>query len=120
MVLASLRAGGGTESKIRELGWFAINLLEASEAGVALCRRFSRCDGDRFQGVEIFSGSTGAPLLVASVATAECRVEAVVPVGDHTAVIGRVVALRTATGEPLIRHGMHYCLPAPVVNDRST
>ncbi len=58
---------------------------------------------------------TGAPLLAGALATLECRTDAVHDGGDHTIIIGRVLAASTpnaaAAGTPLLRYaGAYRCL----------
>ena len=47
---------------------------------------------------------SGAPLVSGALATLECRTEQRVPAGDHTLVIGRVLAAHAPVGveEPLL------------------
>ncbi|MGH8923709.1 MAG: flavin reductase family protein [Acidimicrobiia bacterium] len=87
-------AGAQSESwpVIKAVGPFAVNVLAEGQA--ELCKRFSRKGVDRFAGVVERPGSTGAPLLVdASVASFECLPHSEHVAGDHTLVVGRVVAL---------------------------
>ena len=48
---------------------------------------------DRFEGVDWLPGATGAPILGEALAWVECLLEREDDGGDHTIVIGRVVAL---------------------------
>jgi 3-hydroxy-9,10-secoandrosta-1,3,5(10)-triene-9,17-dione monooxygenase reductase component len=87
-------AGAQSESwpVIKAVGPFAVNIL--AEGQGALCKRFSRKGLDRFAGIAERPGYTGAPLLVdASVASLECLPHSEHVAGDHTIVVGRVVAL---------------------------
>ena len=53
---------------------------------------------------------TGVPLLNASLATLECRTQAVYDGGDHTIVVGRVLCVATPLGEgkPLVYYEGEY------------
>jgi 3-hydroxy-9,10-secoandrosta-1,3,5(10)-triene-9,17-dione monooxygenase reductase component len=87
-------AGAQSESwpVIRAVGPFAVNIL--AEGQGELCKRFSRKGLDRFTGIVERPGFTGAPLLVdSSVASLECVSHSEHVAGDHTIVVGRVVAL---------------------------
>jgi flavin reductase (DIM6/NTAB) family NADH-FMN oxidoreductase RutF len=80
---------------------FAVNVLADFQIG--LSHQFSALDGDRWRGVEVFSGANGCPLLVKALAGFEGRVEAVHDGGDHTVIVGRVERLyRSENGRPLI------------------
>jgi flavin reductase (DIM6/NTAB) family NADH-FMN oxidoreductase RutF len=48
--------------------------------------------------------ASGAPLVGGALATVECRTEQTVPAGDHTLLIGRVLAARVPSpeGAPLV------------------
>ncbi len=53
---------------------------------------------------------SGAPLVDGALAAVECRTEQRVTAGDHTLVIGRVLATRLTHGEsgPLLYHSGRY------------
>ncbi|MDN3297065.1 flavin reductase family protein [Streptomyces ficellus] len=100
---------------IRSGGEFAVNVLVHGQA--ALARRFA--DPDRRSGHGHFAGvshrrgaRTGAPLLCGTTAWFECRVDQVLPAGDHDIVLARVLAAGpdptgTAAAEedrPLVYH----------------
>ena len=64
-------------------------------------------------GVPSYSGPvTGAPLLAGALATLECRTDAVHDGGDHTIVIGQVLAASSPdtafAGTPLLRYAGGY------------
>lgn len=67
-----------------------------------LARAFSRTGGDKFRGVGWSPGPNGAPRLHEALAWIDCRVEHVYDGGDHHLVIGRILALETGDGEPLL------------------
>ena len=58
---------------------------------------------------------TGAPILEGGLAWLDCRVEATYPGGDHTIVVGRVVAAGVAADQddPLIYFASQYRRLAP-------
>ena len=64
--------------------------------------RKSRNVPDKLQQADYHAGETGAPLLAAALGYVECRVVSEHATGDHTLVVGEVVAagLREA-GPPL-------------------
>ena len=88
---------------IRAAGHFAVNVLASGQRELAgLLGRRSRNVPDKLQQAEYTAGETGAPVLAAALGYVECRVVQEVPVGDHTLVVGEIVAARLhQAGEPL-------------------
>jgi flavin reductase (DIM6/NTAB) family NADH-FMN oxidoreductase RutF len=93
-ILISLENVSNTLAKMRASGAFAINVLKVKQQHLAL--RFARKQQDghkSFADVALHVGSTGAPLWSEALAGIECRVAMEYPGGDHTLVLGEVVAL---------------------------
>ncbi|HET9691874.1 MAG TPA: flavin reductase family protein, partial [Acidimicrobiales bacterium] len=57
---------------------------------------------DKFSGVGWEATLTGSPRLAGALAWVDCRVDTVHEAGDHWLVVGSVVDLGSAAGEPLI------------------
>ena len=57
---------------------------------------------ERFQGLELGEGPLGSPLLPDTLAWLECRVREVWPAGDHSVILGEVIACESHPGEPLL------------------
>ncbi len=94
LVLISLEHQSNTLAVLRRSGVFAINALTAAQQHLA--RRFARkeVDGHKpFSDIALRTGVTGAPLFTESLARIECRLASEYPGGDHTLVLGAVVAL---------------------------
>jgi flavin reductase (DIM6/NTAB) family NADH-FMN oxidoreductase RutF len=92
---------------IQSQGLFAVNFLASHQAAVSA--KFARGDHDKFAAVEwISSECAGVPLLSDVRAHAECSVESVIPVGDHTLIIGRIVAGRVSEKIPLAYCSRQY------------
>jgi flavin reductase (DIM6/NTAB) family NADH-FMN oxidoreductase RutF/DNA-binding IclR family transcriptional regulator len=83
-----------TFPKIREAGFFCVNVLAANQE--AVCRAFASRSGDKFAGVAWRSSSSGAPLIEGAVAWVDCDIDAIHEAGDHNIVIGRVRALEVS------------------------
>jgi flavin reductase (DIM6/NTAB) family NADH-FMN oxidoreductase RutF len=94
-------SGGGSPGK-----HFAINVLASDQEDIA--RRFARPAPDKFAGLAWRTGIFGAPLLDRCIAHIECKLEHVVPGGDHVIVIGRVHRVRVYDGEPLVFHRSRF------------
>lgn len=85
---------------------FAVNILGEDQEEVS--RRFASRDVDRFNGVGYRHGTTGSPLLEGAIARIECRVTEAYPGGDHTIVVGELVATEVADGKPLVYYRGGY------------
>ncbi len=82
-------------------GRFCVNVLADSQEEE--CLTIARRKTDKFDGLDWAPGPTGLPVLNGSLATVECRTEAIHRAGDHDIVIGRVQALAPGTGRlPLL------------------
>lgn len=100
LVLWSLGKSSQSHEAFCNGGKFAINVLAADQR--ELCKQFTRKDIDRFAGVELIEGVTGAPLIPGCLAWFECTLEHAYEGGDHTILVGRVVRFAQGEGEPLI------------------
>jgi flavin reductase (DIM6/NTAB) family NADH-FMN oxidoreductase RutF len=98
--LHAVIANGETASQ------FAVNILESKQEEMA--RRFAEEHPDRFDGVGFTRGTTGAPIIDDCLAVIECEVQSRHPAGDHTIVIGAVIASATSEGSPLLYYRGGY------------
>jgi flavin reductase (DIM6/NTAB) family NADH-FMN oxidoreductase RutF len=85
---------------------FVINVLSSHQE--ALSRRFADPHDDRFEGVGYHGGQHTGVLLDGALAHIECVRHDTVEAGDHTIVIGRVVAGETVDGRPLLYYRGGY------------
>jgi flavin reductase (DIM6/NTAB) family NADH-FMN oxidoreductase RutF len=80
---------------------FIVHLLGAGQQSLA--EHFARSQEDKFAGIAHGLGWGGCPRLSRAIAWIECVPHEIVPAGDHTIVIGRVVALESAGDDaPLV------------------
>jgi flavin reductase (DIM6/NTAB) family NADH-FMN oxidoreductase RutF len=93
-------ATGNTASR------FAVNILRSNQEDIA--RRFAEEHPDRFEGIGFSRGTTGAPIIDDCLAVIECEVQSRHPAGDHTIVIGAVIASATSEGSPLLYYRGGY------------
>ena len=92
---------------VAEAGQFAVNVL--SENQEALARQFAEQDTDRFAGARISRGATGLALLDGAAARLECAIVARHRGGDHTIVVGEVLAATALEdGRPLVYQRGEY------------
>jgi flavin reductase len=112
LFLVSVHKDARLNQRIKEEGYYAVNLLSADQEG--LSRLFS--SPERSSGASALNslgggyGKTGAPLAAGSLAAIECELETVYPGGDHDLFLGRVVAVHmgdTRQG-PLVFHEGSY------------
>uniref|UniRef100_A0AAU2JW90 Flavin reductase family protein n=1 Tax=Streptomyces sp. NBC_00049 TaxID=2903617 RepID=A0AAU2JW90_9ACTN len=117
LILVSVKADGRMRPRISRSGSFAVNIL--SEAQKDLAQEF--CRPDRSEGwaamrrLSAQEGVTGNAVLPAAEAYVECVLDAEHEAGDHTLLIGRVVALSAdpSSSAPLLFHrGRFERLPA--------
>lgn len=87
---------------------FAVNIL--GEDAEDLSNRFAMIPpGERFDGVAFRAESTGAPVIQRAAAWLDCRIAQLHDAGDHTIVVGEVVACDAdQSAEPLVYHGGAY------------
>ena len=79
---------------------FAVNMLEESQEVIS--RRFASSRTDPFEGLDFDRSAHGCPLLRDVLATLECRVVDRLPGGDHTIVVGKVLAMDVSDRKPLL------------------
>jgi 3-hydroxy-9,10-secoandrosta-1,3,5(10)-triene-9,17-dione monooxygenase reductase component len=101
MIAISPSRTSTTWPRLRETASFAVSILKREQE--ALCRAFSVSGGDKFAGVEWSpTEMTGSPVIDGALAWIDCRIGAVHEMGDHYFVVGHVVGLDSAVGEPLV------------------
>ncbi len=79
---------------------FAVNVLGAGQQ--ALANKFAKSSDDKFTGVDWTPGLGGAPLLLDSVASFQCRAANRYYGGDHVIFLGAVEAYAYNGKEPLL------------------
>lgn len=85
---------------------FAVNVLSAGQESIS--RRFSEQIDDRFDGIGYVRGITGCAILGGILGHLECDIEARHPGGDHTILVGRVIAAAVHKGSPLLYYRGGY------------
>ncbi|MCE1179764.1 MAG: flavin reductase family protein [Micrococcales bacterium] len=101
MVTVALDNGSGLLHKIRESERFAINVLSESQSDIALT--FATKGADKFSETE-WEDHGGAPRINGSTGWLLCDVASFVEGGDHTILLGSVVAAEDSPDAPLIYH----------------
>ncbi len=113
LVLLSVRAGSRMHGVLTRQPHWAASVLSAGQQPVAARFAVSQRPTDRllFADLAHHRGPyTGALILDHALAAVECRTEQVVPAGDHTLVIGRVLAAerRNPDAPALLRFRSRY------------
>lgn len=99
-VLVALRQHTRTNHLVKQGGVFAVSILNTHQ--IDLAKRFAGqidLDLPRFDDVDTFSMSTGAPLIKEAIAFFDCQVVNSFDVGGTTVFIGEVVESRKTKGE---------------------
>lgn len=78
---------------------FAVNILASNQETVS--RRFAQDRDERFDGIGYQESPRGLILLEGALAHLECERVATYEAGDHTILVGRVVAGAVTDGRPL-------------------
>lgn len=81
---------------------FAISILSEDQAHLA--RLFSTRGADRFGDPAIIDSEHGLPVAAGALARLDCAVQAVHIEGDHSIMIGRVLAIALTPGRPLVHY----------------
>jgi flavin reductase (DIM6/NTAB) family NADH-FMN oxidoreductase RutF len=106
LILVCVGHGGESFQVMNEAEYFAVNFL--AEDQEELSRIFASRTQDRFEGVPHESSANGAPLLEGCLGYVECRKTASHAHGDHTILIGEVLAGEAHGGAPLLFYGSSY------------
>jgi flavin reductase ActVB len=72
-----------------------------------LAEQFARQGIDRFVGVALRPASS-VPLIDGAIAQLECRRHGIHDAGDHTILVGEVLASHTSPGRPLLHYARAY------------
>lgn len=98
LVVVGVKADSGAHAIIKESRAFALNVLGKGQQAAAFAFfKPVNHQGDRINGEQFRTGSTGAPLLASTPAFVECRLVDTVERGDHSIFVGEVVEAGVAT-----------------------
>ena len=123
LCVVAVRRNGFLHDALEVADGWAVTVLASSQRPLAhyAARHRYPSDTDDFAPYGPMRGrSSGALYFPDGVAALECVPHALLPAGDHTLALGRVVAvpadLRGA--DPLLYHRRHYVGVGPVIGDR--
>ena len=101
MVLVCLGGGARCRPSFSAAGRFVISILRPEHE--AMARRFASKGTDKFAAGGFCPVGTEGHLAVEdALATFECRMEQVIPAGDHYILLGAVDAVHSDTGVPML------------------
>ena len=109
LVLISIAKSSAVHEAMRDAKAYAINFLAEDQKSVS--DRFAGRTGlkDRFEGLKFVLGVTGSPVIDGVRAMLECRAWKVFDGGDHSILIGEVVAAKTFNSKrPLVYYSQQY------------
>ena len=86
---------------VREGGRFGVNVLADGQQALARMFASKAPEAEKFAGVA-HTVHDGIPVIEGALAWVGCRLEHLVPGGDHTIGIGAVESAETGSGEPLV------------------
>ncbi len=86
---------------------FIVNVL--AEDQIQQAERFAQSGGDKFKDLLVRESIAGIPLLDGVAASFACRVAARYPGGDHTIMVGEVLAYERSERAPLLYARGRYC-----------
>jgi len=91
-----------TTGLIEEGRCFGVNVLRLDQT--ALSNKFAskKDEFKRFEGVETFEATTGAPLIRDALVNLDCRVVVIHDAGDHVLCVGEIEQMQIHDGDPLI------------------
>jgi flavin reductase (DIM6/NTAB) family NADH-FMN oxidoreductase RutF len=106
LVLICVDSRSDAHDPLAQSGIFGISVLSETQEDIS--RRFAWRGAEKFEGLVLEHGETGALLVPGAVAHLECRVVAAHRGGDHTIYVGDVRVIRVAPGRPLLYHRGSY------------
>jgi flavin reductase (DIM6/NTAB) family NADH-FMN oxidoreductase RutF len=111
MVAVFVGAGSRSHYRLSRAGRFTVSTLDVGEQRIA--NRFARpgraSGWSNLKDVEILRRDPAPPLLAQAVAWLDCRVDRVLPVGDHVGIFGLVTEMgRRQGGTPLVYYRGHF------------
>lgn len=110
VVCVSINNQARTHQLITESACFGVTILEASQGAISDCfaGRVPE-DGDRFDGVQVFTLETGSPLIEGGIAFFDCKVIKEIQFGQNTVFFGEVQSLKyLESGNPLLYTNRSY------------
>jgi flavin reductase (DIM6/NTAB) family NADH-FMN oxidoreductase RutF len=100
LVLVCIDQGRAMHQQLADAPGYVVNVLRTDQRELAV--RFAGRGEDRFAGLRTTPGRHGIPLINGAIAHIQCDLHSVLDGGDHAIFVGRVRALATHPGDPLL------------------
>lgn len=109
LVLISIAKTSGLHEVFKGAKAYAVNFLADDQKSVSDRFAGRTSTKDRFDGIKFTKGTTGAPLISGVRAVLECRAWKVYEGGDHSILVGEVVAAKALNPKrPLVYYSQQY------------
>lgn len=110
IMLISVRQSTRTHKLIKQSSIFGISVLSENQKDISdRFASFKTEQYDRFVGIDVYTLSTGAPLITSSLVGLDCRVVRSVEIETHTLFFGEVEALKIGDKQkPLVYYDQDY------------
>ncbi|PVA10628.1 flavin reductase [Pelagivirga sediminicola] len=99
LVLVCVAKTAGSCEVMEASDHMAINILAEDQRDVS--GSFASRNGTRFEGVDWWTGASGAPILPGTAAMLDCTMERTIEAGDHVILMGRVIDFAHTSVAPL-------------------
>lgn len=111
LVLWSIDKRVSTYETFKKIDQFAINLLADNQADIASL--FAKSHQDRFANCDWYQSQHQLPIIKGAMASLQCKTFKQIEAGDHTILIGEIIAIDVEKKGPLVYHGRKMgALPA--------
>lgn len=111
LVLFAVDRRASSLQAFREAGCFAVNILTSRQQDIS--NRFASPGPKDFSDLETMTSATGAPVLKNCLGWVDCRLQYILPGGDHDIFVGEIVAGEFNGGDPLLYFAGRYREVAP-------
>jgi len=106
LILVCVGQGSESHQAMDHSNYFAVNFLSSQQQ--ELSRHFASKSPERFKAVEHVDSAHGSPLIAGCLGFLECKKVDAHVYGDHTIIIGEVIAAEVTGGDPLIFYASSY------------
>ncbi len=106
LVLLAIVKETQSHALFQSAGCFALNILTVEQ--VDLSNRFASAGPKDFAGIATRRAATGSPIIEGSLGWVDCRLQEILPGGDHDIFIGEILDGAVGDGEPLLFYAGRY------------
>lgn len=89
---------------------YTVHILSSDQMGISAAFSSSLPSDEKYSGIPVHQGVTGAPIVPGALAVMECTLDQTLAIGTHTLMFGRVVQVdaMVEAGSPLIYYHRTY------------